>query len=69
MRHLAISETLANSKPQQLHADSEDYPALLRELRDRPDPLFVLGDPDVLQLPAIAVVGSRKPTSGGRDNA
>ncbi len=66
---MTISETLANSKPHQLGADDERYPALLQELRDKPDPLFVLGDADVLKLPAIAIVGSRNPTSGGRDNA
>ena len=68
-RLLTISDTLAGSKPIQLDPGADGYPAMLGELRSCPDPLFVLGDPDVLQLPAIAIVGSRNPTSGGRDNA
>ena len=31
--------------------------------------LFVAGDPALLWYPAVAVVGSRSPTAGGRDNA
>jgi DNA processing protein len=31
--------------------------------------LFVAGDPDLLWHPQVAVVGSRRPSSGGRDNA
>jgi DNA processing protein len=41
-------------------------------LRDTPSPpaaLWVDGDPDVLWQPQIAVIGSRNPTAGGRDNA
>ena len=66
---MAINETLAGIELQQLECGSERYPPLLRELRDAPDPLYAAGDPDTLHLPAIAIVGSRNPTSGGRDNA
>jgi DNA processing protein len=45
------------------------YPAMLRELRDAPVALFVAGDPEVLALPQLAIVGSRNPTPPGRDNA
>lgn len=48
---------------------SEYYPPLLREIRRPPPLLYVWGDPTVLSLPQIAVVGSRSPTPGGRDNA
>ena len=54
---------------QRLTAACDDYPELLRELRKRPDPLFVRGDVGALHLPAIAIVGSRNPTRGGIDNA
>ncbi|MDH4107382.1 MAG: DNA-processing protein DprA [Gammaproteobacteria bacterium] len=50
-------------------AESDDYPELLRELGDNPAALYVDGDRDVLQLPAIAIVGSRNPTRGGTSNA
>ena len=46
-----------------------DYPAPLRAMPSPPLALFVDGDPSLLWRPAVAVVGSRSPTSGGRDNA
>jgi len=46
-----------------------DYPALLRRISSPPLALFVAGDPALLWHPGIAVVGSRSPTAGGRDNA
>jgi DNA processing protein len=49
--------------------DSDLYPALLRDIPSPPAALFVAGDPNVLWQPQIAVIGSRNPTAGGRDNA
>jgi DNA processing protein len=49
--------------------DSPSYPPLLAEVSDAPLGLFVRGDPAVLSLPQLAIVGSRNPTAGGRDNA
>ncbi|MBD9434737.1 DNA-protecting protein DprA [Pseudoxanthomonas sp. PXM03] len=46
-----------------------DYPAPLRQIGSPPLALFVEGDPTLLWRAAVAVVGSRAPTSGGRDNA
>lgn len=46
-----------------------EYPARLRELPNPPTALFLHGDPDILAVPQIAVVGSRNPTTGGRRNA
>ncbi|MCL6712619.1 DNA-processing protein DprA [Pseudomonas sp. R2.Fl] len=48
---------------------SADYPPLLRHCPQPPLALFVDGDPALLWRPAVAVVGSRSPTAGGRDNA
>ncbi|MGO1073439.1 DNA-processing protein DprA [Lysobacter sp. CA199] len=48
---------------------SPDYPALLRRAPNPPLALFVAGEPGLLWHPAVAVVGSRSPTPGGRDNA
>lgn len=45
------------------------YPQLLREIADPPAVLFVVGDPAVLSLPQLAIVGSRNPTPGGRETA
>jgi DNA processing protein len=47
----------------------ELYPPLLNELADAPVALFVRGDPALLTLPQIAIVGSRNPTPSGRDTA
>lgn len=46
-----------------------DYPPLLRRIGSPPLALFVAGDAELLWHPAVAVVGSRSPTVGGRDNA
>jgi DNA processing protein len=48
---------------------SADYPPLLATIPDPPLVLFVEGDPGVLSLPQLAVVGSRNPTALGRDTA
>ncbi len=45
------------------------YPPLLRETPDAPPVLFVVGDPDWLLVPQLAVVGSRSPTPAGEANA
>lgn len=46
-----------------------DYPELLRSAVHPPAALFVAGDPQLLWHPQVAVVGSRRPSPGGRDNA
>ena len=46
-----------------------DYPPLLRRISSPPLALFVDGDPSLLWRAGVAVVGSRSPTAGGRDNA
>jgi len=45
--------------------DSEDYPALLREISDPPCCLFAQGDLTLLKDPKISVVGSRRPSPSG----
>ena len=45
------------------------YPTRLRELPNPPSALFLHGDPDLLCLPQLAIVGSRNPSTGGRRNA
>jgi len=51
-----------------LIADTE-YPGRLREIHSPPPELFVDGDPRCLSDPQIAIVGSRRPTPTGRNNA
>ncbi len=52
-----------------LTLESPRYPAMLKEIADPPVVLYVRGDPDVLQTPQLAVVGSRKPGYGAQNNA
>lgn len=47
----------------------EAYPPLLRRIASPPAMLFVDGDPALLWLPAVAVVGSRAATAAGCANA
>jgi len=52
-----------------LHRDSEEYPRSLADIPDPPAWLFVWGCPEVLRVPAIAIVGSRNASGFGRDLA
>lgn len=47
----------------------DSYPPLLLQIPDPPPVLFVRGSIDVLSLPQIAMVGSRKPSPDGRRHA
>ncbi len=49
--------------------DDATYPELLRQIPKLPPLLFVRGDVHLLNLPQIAIVGSRNPTAGGHENA
>ncbi len=48
---------------------SDDFPALLQQIQDPPARLYVQGNLEALHLPSLAIVGSRNPTRGGRQNA
>ena len=43
--------------------DQPDYPALLAQISDAPPLLFVAGDPQILEKPQLAMVGSRRASS------
>jgi DNA processing protein len=45
------------------------YPPQLKEIADPPPLLFIRGNPDILALPQIAIVGSRNPSHLGVDTA
>lgn len=48
---------------------SSEYPALLREIPDPPFLLYARGDLNLLQLPAIGIVGARRASAASRSVA
>ena len=52
-----------------LTCEDADFPPLLQRMPAAPAGIFVAGDPTLLWRPQLAIVGSRNPTAGGRDNA
>lgn len=52
-----------------LTLDDTIYPAQLKQIHDPPPILFVRGDPTVLSLPQLAIVGSRNPSPPGEQIA
>lgn len=52
-----------------LTCDQALYPRLLREIADPPPLLFLHGDIALTDFPQVAVVGSRKPSVAGREDA
>ena len=64
-----LQRWLAHGHRRLLRLDQPEYPALLRHLADAPRVLYVDGDAGLLWRPTIAIVGSRRPTAGGLDNA
>ncbi|WP_050002246.1 DNA-processing protein DprA [Thermococcus eurythermalis] len=49
--------------------DSPKYPIMLRQIKDPPKTLYALGNIELLNLPAIAIVGTRKPSNLGKKYA
>jgi DNA processing protein len=49
--------------------NDKNYPSQLKEIADPPPVLFVRGNPDLLSLPQIAIVGSRNPSTLGEETA
>jgi len=47
----------------------ERYPPLLKNIPDAPPVLYTLGQPEILKLPQVAIVGSRNPTHAGIETA
>jgi DNA processing protein len=52
-----------------IHRGDTHYPARLNDLYDPPECLYLKGDIRLLNMPMIAVVGSRMASSGGLHNA
>ena len=52
-----------------LTIEDDRYPALLKEIADPPTVLYAKGNINALNLQAIAVIGSRKPSINGENHA
>ena len=65
----ARASLAARARPPPDRLDRSRLPAAARRSPNPPLALFVAGDPALLWHPSVAVVGSRAPTPGGRDNA
>jgi DNA processing protein len=60
---------LAQNNNSAITIDDSLYPQLLKEISDPPPVLFVRGNPELLALPQIAIVGSRNPSILGIETA
>ena len=49
--------------------EEKRYPSLLREIHSPPPLLFILGNPALLVMPQLAIVGSRNASSQGKQTA
>ena len=49
--------------------DGDEFPELLQQISNPPLFLYVDGNPDLLHLPSLAIVGSRNPTKAGERTA
>ncbi len=66
---LALDQKWLSASSHHLLTWGDDrFPPLLRDVPSPPAALYVDGDPDILWQPQVAVIGSRNPTAGGKDN-
>ncbi|NOY66766.1 MAG: DNA-processing protein DprA, partial [Gammaproteobacteria bacterium] len=52
-----------------LRSTDRNYPPLLKECSNAPAVLFVMGSVEALSEPQIAMIGSRNPSTGGKQTA
>ncbi len=63
-----VSDWLNSESNHLVTFDCDEYPSLLKEVNAPPALLFLKGDKNCLWQPQLAIVGSRTPTQGGKDN-
>lgn len=69
INHTELRNTLAwLEQPNHYLVSYLQYPERLKSINNPPAVLFLSGNPALLFQPQFAIVGSRKPTSGGREN-
>lgn len=60
---------LADPQHHLLTLEDPSYPEVLRQIADPPPLLYLLGDAELLNMPQIALVGSRNATAQGLENS
>lgn len=50
----------------EINRNSQNYPCLLNNIKNSPENLFVKGNIEILNMPSVAIVGTRRPTNEGR---
>ena len=65
----AIDLWLTDPQHHLLTLEDPGYPEALRQIADPPPLLYLLGDAELLNLPQIALVGSRNATAQGLENS
>lgn len=72
LRQVKVAEEIERAERERVKlltwAD-ECYPALLKQIADPPLTLYVAGSAEVLDMPAVAIIGTRRPTVYGREIA
>ncbi len=63
------NEWLQDDNHHLVRLGDDAYPDLLGGIASPAPQLYINGDPEILHLPALAIVGSRNPTKGGARNA
>ncbi len=53
-------------KIKEIKYNDDRYPKLLRNIKEPPEKLYVLGSTEILNKPGIAIIGSRKCTEAGK---
>ena len=51
---------------EELYLENDNYPRLLKEIKNAPERLYIEGNQKVLNMPCITVVGSRNMTEYGK---
>lgn len=56
-------------KIEEIGIESSDYPIRLRNIKNPPDKLYIIGNKEILNQKGIAIIGSRDCTKEGKINA
>ena len=64
-RRVEVSGAPLDGPRHEIARGAAGYPSRLEELLDPPERLYVIGEPDALELPTLAIIGARRATPYG----